>query len=78
MRSIVLIRTCKTRLKVPRSARFSWIDRLPFYPSGCTRVQYLPSDRGRPITELSSQFNLEGFADDIRKVLDDGVAWNAR
>lgn len=43
-----------------------------FTPAVSKIFNILPTDRGRPITDLSSRLNLEGFADDIRKVFSGG------
>ena len=39
-----------------------------FTPAVRKVFNILPSDRGRPITDLSSRLNLDSFADDIKKV----------
>jgi len=43
-----------------------------YTPSVARIFNILPSDHGRPITDLSSRLSLNGFADDIRGVLDGG------
>ncbi|MGY4363547.1 two-component system CheB/CheR fusion protein [Bradyrhizobium sp. i1.7.7] len=42
-----------------------------FTPAVSHVFNILPSDRGRPITDLSSRLNLPGFSDDIAKVFAD-------
>jgi two-component system CheB/CheR fusion protein len=44
-----------------------------YTPSVARIFNILPSDRGRPITDLSSRVSLKGFADDIRVVLGVGT-----
>ncbi|MGC2778910.1 MAG: CheR family methyltransferase [Bradyrhizobium sp.] len=43
-----------------------------YTPSVARIFNILPSDRGRPITDLSSRLSLKTFADDINGVLDGG------
>jgi two-component system CheB/CheR fusion protein len=43
-----------------------------FTPPAANIFNILPSDRGRPITDLSSRINLSGFAEDIAKVMAQG------
>lgn len=43
-----------------------------FTPAVGKIFNILPTDRGRPITDLSSRLDLAGFADHIRKVFSDG------
>jgi two-component system CheB/CheR fusion protein len=43
-----------------------------FTPAVGKVFNILPTDRGRPITDLSSRLNLTGFADDIHLVFTDG------
>jgi two-component system CheB/CheR fusion protein len=49
-----------------------------YTPSVARVFNILPSDRGRPITDLSSRLSLRTFADDIRAVLDGGEALERR
>jgi two-component system CheB/CheR fusion protein len=49
-----------------------------FTPAVTKVFNILPTDRGRPVTDLSSRLNLAGFADDIRKVFADGVSVERR
>jgi two-component system CheB/CheR fusion protein len=44
-----------------------------FTPAVKTLFSILPSDRGRPITDLASRLSLPGFIDDIQAVLDTGT-----
>jgi two-component system, chemotaxis family, CheB/CheR fusion protein len=43
-----------------------------FTPAVTKIFNILPTDKGRPITDLSSRLDLAGFSDDIRKVFADG------
>jgi two-component system, chemotaxis family, CheB/CheR fusion protein len=49
-----------------------------FTPAVAKVFNILPTDAGRPITDLSSKLNLAGFADDIRKVFADGSSLERR
>jgi two-component system CheB/CheR fusion protein len=45
-----------------------------FTPAVAKIFSILPTDRGRPITDLSSKLDLDGFAADIRKVFSEGTS----
>ncbi len=49
-----------------------------FTPTVARIFNILPGDRGRPITDLSSRLNLEGFGEDIQRVLGGGGALERR
>jgi two-component system CheB/CheR fusion protein len=49
-----------------------------FTPTVARIFNILPGDRGRPITDLSSRLNLEGFSEDIERVLAEGGALERR
>lgn len=49
-----------------------------FTPAVSNVFNILPTDRGRPITDLSSRLDLSGFAGDIQKVFAGGVSVEKR
>ncbi len=49
-----------------------------FTPAVVKVFSILPTDRGRPITDLSSKLDLTGFADDIGKVFEGGFSLERR